>query len=118
MVRDASHLDAPLIDSRGMKTLGELGTALRVLGRLKERRGILSTSSLPTLTSDSTLWQKQHGKDNILLNCIFGMGDVKEEEKHMIDVLHDGSSALSLWRIDPYWNSQLLVEYFKIFLLV
>ena len=31
----------------------------------------------------------------------------------MTDVLYDRSSVLSLWRIDPYWNSQLLVEYSK-----
>ena len=31
----------------------------------------------------------------------------------MTGVLHEISSALSLWRIDPYWNSQLLVEYSK-----
>ena len=41
------------------------------------------------------------------------MGDVKEEDNHMTNVLHDRSSTLSLWRIDPYWNSQLLVEYSK-----
>ena len=55
---DSPHLKAPLIDSIEVETLGELGTTLRVLGRLKEERGILSTSSLPTLNSDSTLWQK------------------------------------------------------------
>ena len=31
----------------------------------------------------------------------------------MIDVLCDISSTLSLWRIDPYWKSQLLVDYSK-----
>ena len=31
----------------------------------------------------------------------------------MIDALHERSVALLLWRIDPYWNSQLLVEYSK-----
>ena len=113
MMRDASHLEALLIDFRGVETLGELGKALGILGRLKERRGILSTLSLPTLISDSALWKKQHGKDNNPPNCIFGMGDVKEEDDHMTDVLHERSLVLSLWRIDPYWNSQLLVEYSK-----
>ena len=41
------------------------------------------------------------------------MGDVKEEGSHMTGVLHKRSSALSLWRIDPYWNSHLLVDYSK-----
>ena len=27
--------------------------------------------------------------------------------------LYDRSSVLSLWRIDPYWKSQLLVDYSK-----
>ena len=41
------------------------------------------------------------------------MGDFKEEENRMTDALHDSPSVLSLWRIDPYLNSQLLVEYSK-----
>ena len=41
------------------------------------------------------------------------MGDVREESDHMKGALHERSSLLSLWRIDPYWNSQLLVEYSK-----
>ena len=53
---DASHVGAPLIDFRRVETLGELGTTLRVWGRLKEERGILSTSFPPTLILDSTLW--------------------------------------------------------------
>ena len=31
----------------------------------------------------------------------------------MTDAPHERSSTLSLWRIDPYWNSKLLVEYSK-----
>ena len=31
----------------------------------------------------------------------------------MTNVLCDISSVLSLWRIDSYWKSQLLVEYSK-----
>ena len=110
---DASHLEAPLIDFRNVETLGDLGTVLKVLGRLKEEGGILSTSFSPTFISDSALWQEQQGKDNILPTCIFYMGDVKGDDNHMIGALHVGSSTLSLWRIDPYWNSQLLVEYSK-----
>ena len=41
------------------------------------------------------------------------MGDVKEGGNHMTGALHDNSLALSLWSIDPYWRSQLLVEYSK-----
>ena len=58
---DASHVGAPLIDFRRVETLGEFDTALGVLGRLKERRSILLTSSLPASISDYTLvgegWQ-------------------------------------------------------------
>ena len=31
----------------------------------------------------------------------------------MTYALYDRSSVLSLWRIDPYWKSQLLVDYSK-----
>ena len=31
----------------------------------------------------------------------------------MTGILHEGSPVLSLWRIYPHWNSQLLVEYSK-----
>ena len=41
------------------------------------------------------------------------MGDVKEESRNMITALHDRSTVLSLLSIDPYWRSQLLVEYSK-----
>ena len=43
----------------------------------------------------------------------FGMRDVKEEDISMWGASHFRSSALSLRRIDPYWRSQLLVEYSK-----
>ena len=87
MMRDASHFEAPFIDFRGVETLGGHFTVLRVLGRLKEERGILSTLSLPTLISDSALWQEQHGKDISLPTCIFGIGDVKEYGAHMTGAL-------------------------------
>ena len=90
---DASHFEAPLIDFRGVETLGELGTTLGVLGGLKERGIILSTSSLPTLTLDYALWLKQHWKDSSVPTCIFGMGDVKEEDDHMNIVLQIGRAS-------------------------
>ena len=68
MMRDASHLEVLLIDFRGLETLGELGTKLRVLGRLKEERGIISALPFPTLISDSALWQEKHGEDRNLPN--------------------------------------------------
>ena len=43
----------------------------------------------------------------------FGMGDVKVAGSSMRRASHDRSPALSLRRIDPYWRSQLLVEYSK-----
>ena len=43
----------------------------------------------------------------------FGMGDVKVIGKSMRRASHARSLALSLGRIDPYWRSQLLVEYSK-----
>ena len=54
-----------------------------------------------------------HGR-NDLTTYTFGMGDVKEESSHMIDVSVDRSLALSLFgSLDPYWKSQLLVDYSK-----
>ena len=82
------------------------------MGRLKEEGDILPTSSLPTLISDSTLWEEMHER-NDLPNYTFGMEDVKEESSHMTYIFVDRSSALSLWEIDPYWKSQLLVDYSK-----
>ena len=41
------------------------------------------------------------------------MRDVKEDSHHMTGALHERSSAMSLWRIDPYYKSQLLVVYSK-----
>ena len=55
MLRDASHFEAPFIDFIGVETLGGHYTALRVLGRLKEERVILSTSFLLTLISNYAL---------------------------------------------------------------
>ena len=43
----------------------------------------------------------------------FGMGDDKVEGSSMRRASHARLPALSLGRIDPYWRSQLLVEYSK-----
>ena len=86
---------------------------LGVWGRLKDIESIISTSLVPTSILDSTMWKERHGKDNSLPTFIFGMGDFKQEDNHMTDVLYDISLVLSLWRIDPYWKSQLLVDYSK-----
>ena len=43
----------------------------------------------------------------------FGMGDVKVAGSSMRRASHARPPALSFGRIDPYWRSQLLVEYFK-----
>ena len=43
----------------------------------------------------------------------FGMGDVKVADRSRRRASHARSPALSLGRIDPYWRSQLLVEYSK-----
>ena len=43
----------------------------------------------------------------------FGMGYVKVAGNSMRRASHARSPALSLRRIDPYWRSQLLVEYSK-----
>ena len=41
------------------------------------------------------------------------MGNVKGVDNKIWGASHFKSSALSLGRIDPYWRSQLLVEYSK-----
>ena len=94
MRMSASLVEAQIIDFRRVETLGDNFTVLRVLGRLMEERRILSKSFVPTLISDSALWQKQKGKDSCLPTCIFSMRDVKEEDDHMKDSLHERSSAL------------------------
>ena len=43
----------------------------------------------------------------------FSTGDVKVVGSSMKRASHTRSPALSLGRIDPYWRSQLLVEYSK-----
>ena len=56
--------------------------------------------------------QLHDGHGNILEDE-FGMWDVKGEDNNMWGASHFRSSTMSLRRIDPYWRSQLLVEYSK-----
>ena len=65
----------------------------------------------------------QQGGNRNLPSYTFGMGDVKEEKKGRDDLpthtfcmgdVKERSSALSLLgSLDPYWKSQLLVDYSK-----
>ena len=48
-----------------------------------------------------------------ILEDSFGMGDVKVAGSRMRRASYARSPALSLRKIDPYWRSQLLVEYSK-----
>ena len=84
---DASHMEASFIDSRGVGALGDNFPVLRVLGRLREERVILSISFSPPLISDYVLWQKQQGKVSSLPTYIFGMGGAKERDQHVTDTL-------------------------------
>ena len=68
---------------------------------------------LQPLLEHEQLQEEKQREDSIISICEFAMGDVKEGGNHMIDDLHDRLSMLSLWRIDPYWKSQLLVDYSK-----
>ena len=113
LVIKISKHDAPRIDPRGMGALEDLETMPGVLGRLKEEGEIIPTSSLPTITSDLALRKEKQRDDSNLPVCKFGIGDVKEGSNDMKNDLYHRSSTLSLWRIDPYWKSQLLVDYSK-----
>ena len=62
------------------------------------------------LSLDSPLWDFGEVKS---LEEKFGMMDVKVAGSSMRRALHARSPVLSLSRIDPYWISQLLVEYSK-----
>ena len=73
---DASSVEAPLSDFRGVGTLGELDTVLGVLGKLKEEEYLLPISSSPTLISGSALWEEKNGR-NGLPTYTSGMRDVK-----------------------------------------
>ena len=65
---------------------------------------------LQPLLEHGKLQKEQQRKNSSIQVCNFGMGDVKEGGNHMIYALYDRSSAVSLWRIDPF---QLLVNYSK-----
>ena len=57
--------------------------------------------------------EEQQRGDRNLPTYTFGIRDFKEESNHMTNISVDRSSMLSLWDIDPYWKSQLLVEHSK-----
>ena len=57
--------------------------------------------------------EQLHDGHGSILEDDFGMRDVKGEDNNMWGASHFRSSMLSLRRIDPYWRSQLLVEYSK-----
>ena len=57
--------------------------------------------------------EKLHDGHGSTLEDEFGMGDIKGGGNNMWVASHFRSSVLSLRRIDPYWWSQLLVEYSK-----
>ena len=67
-----SQHDAPSIDPGGMGALEDNDTMLGILGRLKEEGYLLLISSLPTLISDSVLWEEMHRR-NYLPTYTFGM---------------------------------------------
>ena len=73
---NSSHDEALPIHFRELDILGGLDVVLRVLGRLKEERNSLSTSSTPTHISVSALWQEKQGKDSSLSTPTFGMGAI------------------------------------------
>ena len=54
-----------------------------------------------------------HDEHGSTLEDEFGMRDVTGKYNNMWGASHFRSSALSLRRIDPYWRSQILVEYSK-----
>ena len=54
-----------------------------------------------------------HDGNGSKLEDEFGIGDVKGIYNNIGRASHSRSLALSLRRIDPYWTSQLLVEYSK-----
>ena len=54
-----------------------------------------------------------HDGHGSILEDDFSMGNVKVAGSSMRRASHARSPALSLRRIDPYWRSQILVEYSK-----
>ena len=66
-MRDVSQQVATLIDPRGARTLGGLGTMQRVLGRLKEEGDILPISLLPTLTTHLVMIKYVSGMDGTIM---------------------------------------------------
>ena len=69
-------------------------------------------SNLPSYTFGMGNVNGENKGRNSLPTHTFGMGDVKEESSKMTDISADASSMLSLLgSLDPYWKSQLLVDY-------
>ena len=66
-MRYVSQQVAPLIDPGGVGTLGGLGNAQRVLGRLNEEGDILPISILPTLTKHLALRKDVSGMDGTIM---------------------------------------------------
>ena len=86
---------------------------LGVLGKLKEEGNLRPLSSSPTHISSSAMWEEKNGRNGLQTHT-FGIGYVKEEIKNMTKISFDTLSTLPLLgRLDPYWKSQLLVEYSK-----
>ena len=62
----------------------------------------------------TALWEEGKGRISLPTNK-FGMHNVKEEISNKASTTIDASVALSLLScVDPYWRSQLLVEYSKV----
>ena len=57
--------------------------------------------------------EKLHDGHGSTLEDDFGMKDVKGKDSIMWGASHFRSSTSSLRRVDPYWRSQVLVEYSK-----
>ena len=65
------------------------------------------------LPKQEHLQEEKPRQDSIIPTYGFGMGNFKGEGRNMIGALHCRVVALSLWSKDPFWRSQLLVEYSK-----
>ena len=113
LVGKTSKHAAPSLYPGGIGTLEDKATALGVLGMLKKEGDLLPLSLSPTLIFGSALWEDKNGRNGFPTHT-FGMRDVKEESSHMKKISVDRSSVLSLLgSLDPYWKSQLLLDYSK-----
>ena len=88
-------------------------TVLEGLGQLKNEGDLLPAPLSPSHFSESVLWEEKNGRISLPTNN-FGMFNVKKEINNMTNTSMDVSAVLSLLSsVDPYWKSQLLVEYSK-----